>query len=200
MATRVTVTLEDDLDGGPAEETLRFGFGDVEYEIDLNNQNAVAFRELLAPVRGFRCRTVTDGTATVQLDPDFAAIVDTSEYHVFLTSNDPVCLYVAAKDAASFQIRAAPGIGGVTDETAGTVTASCSYRVVARRVDVPGRRLEEIVLPPHGDSAPIGPSGSGAVDLPHCHRSHPFLRAPSRPTRSRRRCRPRPLCLRRCTP
>jgi hypothetical protein len=49
MATRVTVTLEDDLDGGPAEETLRFGVGDIEYEIDLNNKNALAFSELLAP-------------------------------------------------------------------------------------------------------------------------------------------------------
>ena len=27
MAQRVTVALEDDLDGGPAEETVRFGFG-----------------------------------------------------------------------------------------------------------------------------------------------------------------------------
>ena len=49
MATKVTVTLEDDLDGGPAEETVRFGFGNIEYEIDLNNKNALAFRELLAP-------------------------------------------------------------------------------------------------------------------------------------------------------
>jgi len=114
----------------------------------------------------FGVATVADGTATVQLDPDFAAIVDTSEYHVFLTSNDPVCLYVSVKDAASFQIRVAPGIGGVTDETVGTVRASCSYRVVARRADIPGPRLEEIVLAPEGGSAPIRPSGSGAVDLP----------------------------------
>ena len=49
MATKVTVTLEDDLDGGPAEERVRFGVGDTEYEIDLNNENALAFRELLAP-------------------------------------------------------------------------------------------------------------------------------------------------------
>jgi hypothetical protein len=49
MASKITVTLEDDLDGGPAEETVRFGVGGVEYEIDLNKQNAAAFRRSVAP-------------------------------------------------------------------------------------------------------------------------------------------------------
>jgi hypothetical protein len=43
MATRTTITLEDDLDGGPADETLRFHLGAAEYEIDLNAKNARAF-------------------------------------------------------------------------------------------------------------------------------------------------------------
>ena len=46
---RVTVELEDDLDGGPAEETLRFGLGGSEYEIDLSKKNASAFRRQIAP-------------------------------------------------------------------------------------------------------------------------------------------------------
>lgn len=49
MAQKVTVALWDDLDGGPADETVRFGIGGVEYEIDLNSENAAAFREQLAP-------------------------------------------------------------------------------------------------------------------------------------------------------
>jgi hypothetical protein len=49
MAQRVTVALEDDLDGGPADETVRFGFGGAEYEIDLGNKNARAFRNQLTP-------------------------------------------------------------------------------------------------------------------------------------------------------
>ena len=49
MATRTTVTLEDDLDGGPAGETVRFGLGVIEYEIDLNAANASRFRAQLAP-------------------------------------------------------------------------------------------------------------------------------------------------------
>jgi nucleoid-associated protein Lsr2 len=49
MARRVTVALEDDLDGGPAEETVRFGFGGAEYEIDLSKKNASAFRAQITP-------------------------------------------------------------------------------------------------------------------------------------------------------
>jgi nucleoid-associated protein Lsr2 len=49
MAQRVTVALEDDLDGGPAAETVRFAFGGVDYEIDLSKKNAAAFRKQLAP-------------------------------------------------------------------------------------------------------------------------------------------------------
>ena len=49
MAQRVTITLEDDLDGGPADETIRFTFGGTAYEIDLSTKNATAFRTKLAP-------------------------------------------------------------------------------------------------------------------------------------------------------
>ena len=49
MAQRITVALEDDLDGGPADETVRFGLGGAEYEIDLSKKNASAFRKQLAP-------------------------------------------------------------------------------------------------------------------------------------------------------
>jgi hypothetical protein len=49
MAQKVTVALEDDLDGGPANETVRFGLGGTAYEIDLSNKNAAAFRRKLAP-------------------------------------------------------------------------------------------------------------------------------------------------------
>jgi hypothetical protein len=49
MAQKITVALEDDLDGGPADETVRFGLGGSEYEIDLSTKNAKAFRKQLAP-------------------------------------------------------------------------------------------------------------------------------------------------------
>jgi hypothetical protein len=49
MATKITVALEDDLEGGPAEETVRFAVGGMLYEIDLNKKNARAFRKQMAP-------------------------------------------------------------------------------------------------------------------------------------------------------
>ena len=49
MATKITIALEDDLDGGPADETVRFEVGGTQYEIDLNKKNARAFRKQLAP-------------------------------------------------------------------------------------------------------------------------------------------------------
>ena len=49
MAQKISVSLEDDLDGGPADETLRFSVGGTDYEIDLNKKNAGAFRKQLAP-------------------------------------------------------------------------------------------------------------------------------------------------------
>jgi Lsr2 len=49
MAQKVTVTLEDDLTGGPAKQTVRFAFDGTDYEIDLNAKNAAALSEQLAP-------------------------------------------------------------------------------------------------------------------------------------------------------
>ncbi|MGN6172881.1 MAG: Lsr2 dimerization domain-containing protein, partial [Streptosporangiaceae bacterium] len=39
MAQKVIVALEDDLDGGPADETVRFGIDGAAYEIDLSKKN-----------------------------------------------------------------------------------------------------------------------------------------------------------------
>ncbi len=49
MATRTAIVLEDDLDGGPADQTLQFGLGGAEYEIDLSARNAARFGRQLAP-------------------------------------------------------------------------------------------------------------------------------------------------------
>ncbi len=49
MAQKVSVVLEDDLTGGPAEQTIRFAFEGTDYEIDLNAKNAAKFSKQLAP-------------------------------------------------------------------------------------------------------------------------------------------------------
>jgi Lsr2 len=52
MAQKITTELQDDLDGGPADETVRFGVDGAEYEIDLSTKNAAAFRRKLALFTG----------------------------------------------------------------------------------------------------------------------------------------------------
>src|SRR5262249_15546416 len=49
MAQKVTVALEDDLTGGPADQTVRVAVEGTGYEIDLTAKNAAGFRTLLAP-------------------------------------------------------------------------------------------------------------------------------------------------------
>ena len=50
--------LEDDLDGGPADETIHFAFEGQEYVIDLNSKNAEALRSVFEQYRG-RARRVS---------------------------------------------------------------------------------------------------------------------------------------------
>jgi len=45
---RVDVRLEDDLTGGPADETVEFGIDGRSYEIDLNARHAADFRQQVA--------------------------------------------------------------------------------------------------------------------------------------------------------
>jgi hypothetical protein len=49
MATRIAIVVEDDLDGGPADQTLEFGLSGTAYVIDLSARNAARFRRQLGP-------------------------------------------------------------------------------------------------------------------------------------------------------
>lgn len=49
MAQKVTVSLQDDLDGGPAAETVHFALSGSEFEIDLSERNARKFRQQINP-------------------------------------------------------------------------------------------------------------------------------------------------------
>lgn len=66
MARRVQVVLEDDIDGGQAAETVSFALDGRAYEIDLNEANAQALREALAPWVGAARRA---GSRTAEVRP-----------------------------------------------------------------------------------------------------------------------------------
>jgi hypothetical protein len=83
-----------------------------------------------------------NGSADVKLDRDFAALIHTGDYHVFLTAEgDCGALYVAQRNSAGFSVREHGG--SATDVT-------FSYRIVAKRKDVKAPRLEK-VTPPRSD-------------------------------------------------
>jgi len=49
MAQKVQTLLIDDIDGGEAEDTVRFGLDGAEYEIDLSGEHAEELRQALEP-------------------------------------------------------------------------------------------------------------------------------------------------------
>ena len=86
------------------------------------------------------------GRAEVKLDGDFAAIVRDG-YHVFLTPRaDCKGLYVASQGPGGFEVRELQN---------GTSSLPFSYRVMARRKDIAGPRLERVAIP--RDTRPPGP-------------------------------------------
>ena len=49
MAKQIIHKLVDDLDGGDADETVKFALDGVQYEIDLSTKNAAKLRDVFAP-------------------------------------------------------------------------------------------------------------------------------------------------------
>ena len=49
MAKHIIHKLVDDLDGGDADETVKFALDGIQYEIDLSEKNAAKLRELFEP-------------------------------------------------------------------------------------------------------------------------------------------------------
>jgi Lsr2 len=49
MTQSVSVIITDDLDGSEKAETVSFGFGGVNYEIDLGKKNRARLEQALAP-------------------------------------------------------------------------------------------------------------------------------------------------------
>ena len=58
MAKRVITTLEDDLDGSEANETIIFSIDGAEYEIDLNDAHANELREAMNKYTSVARKTV----------------------------------------------------------------------------------------------------------------------------------------------
>jgi hypothetical protein len=81
---------------------------------------------------------LASGRASVRLDQDFAAVVRNEDYDVFLTpKGDCNGLYVSSQSSTGFEVRELKG---------GTSSLAFSYRVVAKRKDIAGPRMERVDL------------------------------------------------------
>jgi hypothetical protein len=82
---------------------------------------------------------LSGGSTRVELDADFAALVDTDDYHVFLTpEGETNGLYVSDRTPRDFEVR---------EQGEGTSALAFSYRIVARRGDVVAERLKTVEEP-----------------------------------------------------
>jgi hypothetical protein len=86
---RVEVHLEDDITGGPADETVKFGLDGTDYELDLSNRHAGELRRLLAPfveharlVRAGRSRARTRTAASRERSRDIRSWAERQGYSV----------------------------------------------------------------------------------------------------------------------
>ena len=61
MAKQIIQKLVDDLDGGDADETVKFALDGIQYEIDLSDKNATKLRDILAPYVGAGTRAARGG-------------------------------------------------------------------------------------------------------------------------------------------
>lgn len=83
---------------------------------------------------------IVDGRAQIDLDSDFVALVLSDSYHVFLTpEGDSNGLYVSSRTPTGFVVQ---------EQQSGKSRLQFSYRVVAKRKDITGERLEKIEVPP----------------------------------------------------
>ncbi len=139
--------------GNPTTEYCRFSGEDGAWYCtgakgsvnDVNGENRVTYSMESTEVvfEDFGSGKLADGAATVTIDSLFAATVDLSEYHVFVTPlGDCNGLYVSNKTATSFEVHE---LGG------GKASVEFDYRIVANRSGYEGVRME--ILAPVTDQS-----------------------------------------------
>lgn len=82
-----------------------------------------------------------DGSANVKLDREYASLVRTGTYQVFLTSYGPAQLYVHKRTRDSFEVRTLPTADGKSSQA-----ARFGYRILARRKDISAPRLARVKI------------------------------------------------------
>ncbi|MHB8646089.1 MAG: hypothetical protein ACYDAR_09915 [Thermomicrobiales bacterium] len=88
------------------------------------------------------------GKATVKLDADFASVVHTNDYAVFLTEQEShQHLTVTARTPTEFTVEADAAIAAWKGIKASDVSGTFAWRLVAKRKDLKVERLAKVSLP-----------------------------------------------------
>jgi hypothetical protein len=101
---------------------------------------------------------LANGTARVELDADYAAVIDTDDYHVFLApEGDSRGVFVTERNPAGFVVQ---------EQQGGTSSSSFSYRIVARPRGAARKRLailseDDVTMPELIDPRAANPQGAG---------------------------------------
>ena len=114
------------------------------------------------------------GRASVRISADFAPFIHTKDYHVFITPyGECGGLFVASRTRTAFEVRELNG---------GRNSIRFSYRIVAKRKDIKGMRLEKVEPPDQLKTVRAEPTRVRA------ERDDPIrnLRIPNLPGRRRR--------------
>jgi hypothetical protein len=106
----------------------------------------------------FGVRQLVNGQAQIQLDPNFASVVNADAYHVFLTEyEDNNALFVTNRTSTGFGVRAKGSM---------TAGGTFSYRVVAKRKDIATARFQQVTLPHEKMQAKLGSAGLPVAGAP----------------------------------
>jgi hypothetical protein len=89
---------------------------------------------------------LVNGKADIKLDSEFASLIKTKSYHVFVSAyGNCKGLYVSKRNSVGFS---------VCEQDQGASNVRFSYRIVARRKDLPVERLPKVELPRHPQAKP----------------------------------------------
>jgi hypothetical protein len=101
---------------------------------------------------------LSNGSATVTLDPLFAQHIHTDDYHVFLTTYGVTQgLDVVAQNAGGFVVQ---------ERNRGTSSGRFSWRVMAKRADLKDERMPVWEVPPGADLPASAPVHAGPQPAP----------------------------------
>jgi len=96
----------------------------------------------------FGTGTLVNGKVEINLDPTFADVIHTDDYHVFLTDHAKQHLSVTQRGAASFTVEADTALAALKGKKAADLAGTFSYRVVAKpKSDNKAERLAKFTVP-----------------------------------------------------